>query len=111
MSTEQNVRLYIATEQKVEFFISTKADLLSEKVNTWLNEMQNSDQWFEILDIEPMMSYTSIRNKDKESGAYMIGCMVRYEIGEVQGEEIDESNDNTDNNSNSSDDFGLKFPS
>ena len=56
---------------KVKFFVSTKAELATEKVNEWLEENEDS---IDILSFQPFMSYTNINNK----GAYMIGCMVSY---------------------------------
>ena len=55
---------------QIKTFISTKAELLDEKVNKWLEE--NSDiEWYEI---KPYMSYASIKDK----GAYMIGCTIIF---------------------------------
>lgn len=56
--------------QRVKFFVSTKAELLEEKVNKWLEEHEEVD----VLSIQPFMSYSSIKDK----GAYMIGCMLHY---------------------------------
>lgn len=61
----------IERKPKVKFFISTKADLATDKVNKWLEE--NYDK-INVISIQPFMSYTDI----KEKGAYMIGCMVSY---------------------------------
>lgn len=62
---------------QIKTFISTKAELLDEKVNKWLNENQDIE-WFEIV---PYMSYASIKDK----GAYMIGCTIMYDrcIGDL----------------------------
>lgn len=55
---------------QIKSFISTKAELLDEKVNEWLAENPN------IIPerIVPYMSYTSIKDK----GAYMVGCTVIF---------------------------------
>lgn len=62
--------------RRVKFFVSTKAELLTEKVNTWFDEMD--EQYGVNFSVEtytqPVMSYTTINNK----GAYMIGCCVNY---------------------------------
>ena len=60
---------------KVKFFVTTKADLATDKVNEWLEE--NYDK-IDVISIQPFMSYTDI----KEKGAYMIGCMVSYLLTE-----------------------------
>ena len=54
------------------FLVSTKAELITEKVNEWIEE--NPDA--EILKIVPFMSYTTIKDK----GAMMIGCMIEYNL-------------------------------
>lgn len=55
---------------QIKSFISTKAELLDEKVNQWLAE--NPDiLWHDII---PYMSYASI----KEKGAYMVGCTIIF---------------------------------
>ena len=63
-------------ETNVKFFVSTKADMLTLKVNAWLNEMRSihGDGFDVNPNIMPFMSYTTIKDK----GAYMIGCMVSY---------------------------------
>lgn len=58
---------------KVKFFITTKADLATDKINKWLEE--NYDK-IDVMNIKPFMSYTFIGAMDK--GAYMIGCMIEY---------------------------------
>ena len=62
--------------RRVQFFISTKAELLTLKVNKWLDEMQEKygEDFSVDPDIQPVMSYTTIKDK----GAYMIGCCVNY---------------------------------
>ena len=62
--------------QKVEFLVSTSAELITEKVNKWLEDHPEYD----IVDITPFMSYTAIAVKDKEKGAMMIGCMIKYYV-------------------------------
>ena len=62
--------------QKVEFLVSTSAELITEKVNKWLEGHPEDD----IVDIVPFMSYTAIQVKDKEKGAMMIGCMIKYYV-------------------------------
>lgn len=61
---------------RVQFFVSTKADLLTDKVNKWIDEMkeQYGDNFSISDNVKPVMSYTTINNK----GAYMIGCCVNY---------------------------------
>ena len=54
----------------VQFFISTKATMITDKVNTWLTELEDD---IEIDDILPFMSFAG-----KEG--YMIGCMVKYHL-------------------------------
>ena len=56
---------------QTKFFITTKADLLTDKVNKWIQE--NWDKVYG-LEVKPVMSYTTINNK----GAYMIGCVIEY---------------------------------
>lgn len=62
--------------RRVKFFVSTKADLLTEKVNKWLDDMEEEyGAHFSVDDYaQPIMSYTTINDK----GAYMIGCCVNY---------------------------------
>lgn len=61
---------------RVQFFVSSKADILTSRVNAWLDEMNEKyeDNYFTILNIDSFMSYTSIKDK----GAMMIGCMIEY---------------------------------
>lgn len=59
----------------VKFFVSTKADILTNKVNAWIVEMKKQYGYdISIGEVTPFMSYTTIKDK----GAYMIGCMVDY---------------------------------
>ena len=62
--------------RRVKFFVTTRADLLTMYVNDWLDEMigQYGDNFCVVSDIQPTMSYTTIKDK----GAYMIGCCVNY---------------------------------
>ncbi len=53
---------------KTKFFITTKAEYATEKVNKWLEE--NYDH-IDVADIQPFMSYNG-------TSGYMIGCMVLY---------------------------------
>lgn len=53
---------------KTKFFITTRSEYATEKVNKWLDE--NYDH-IDIADIKPFMSYDGARG-------YMIGCMVLY---------------------------------
>lgn len=55
---------------QIKSFVSTKADLLDEKVNKWLEENPN----IAFHSIIPYMSYTSIKDK----GAYMVGCTIIF---------------------------------
>lgn len=57
---------------QIKSFISTKAELLDEKVNKWLEEFPGI-YWYEIV---PYMSYTSLKDK----GAYMIGITIIYKV-------------------------------
>lgn len=57
---------------QIKSFVSNKGELLDKKVNEWLEENKE----LEIIDIIPIMSYTSIKDK----GAMMIGCMIKYEV-------------------------------
>ena len=52
------------------FLVSTKAELITEKVNEWIEANPDVIIW----NIVPFMSYTTI----KEKGAMMIGCMIEY---------------------------------
>lgn len=58
-------------EPRVKFFVTTKADLATDKVNEWLED--NYDN-ISLINIKPFMSYTTIKDK----GAYMIGCLIEY---------------------------------
>lgn len=60
---------------KTEFLVSTKAELITEKTNNWIDNHPE----VEIIDIIPMMSYTSIKDK----GALMIGCLIKYEVKDL----------------------------
>ena len=60
---------------KTEFLVSTKAELITEKVNKWIEEHPEYD----VIDMIPFMSYTSIKDK----GAMMIGCMIKYYVFET----------------------------
>lgn len=55
-------------KSKVKFFITTKADLATDKVNKWLEANYDG---IDVLRITPFMSYTGERG-------YMIGCMIEY---------------------------------
>lgn len=72
--------------RRVKFFVSTKADLLTEKVNKWLDEME--EEYGANFSVEtypqPIMSYTTINDK----GAYMIGCCVNYVLFVDKEEEV-----------------------
>ena len=103
---EDNIALYVFKD-RVKFFISTKAELLEEKVNNWIEETEKNNQVVVIQAIEPIMSYTTIRSKDRDTGAYMIGCMIHYHLIE---EEID-GDLCVEDNGPDSDNFGLNFPS
>lgn len=72
--------------RRVKFFVTTKADLLTMYVNDWLDEMrgQYGDNFSVDPDIQPVMSYTTIKDK----GAYMIGCCVNYILFVDEEEEI-----------------------
>lgn len=63
--------MLIECRPKVKFFITTKADLATEKVNKWLEEHKNE---IDVVSFQPFMSYTGLNDK----GSYMIGCMVTY---------------------------------
>ena len=53
-------------QEKVEFLISNKAALATEKVNDWLEKNQDK----RIISIIPVMGYSDLK--------LMVGCMVRY---------------------------------
>ena len=55
----------------VKFFISTKADLVTARVNEFLEELRQKEGIWIVVEITPFMSYAG------EKG-YMIGCMIRY---------------------------------
>lgn len=59
-------------KQKVQFIVSTSATLATDKVNEWLEKNYNDN--IDVLDIKPIMSYTSCNNK----GSMMIGCLITY---------------------------------
>lgn len=59
-------------KKKTAFLVSTKAELVTEKVNEWIEENPDAD----IIGIVPFMSYTTIKDK----GAMMIGCMIEYNL-------------------------------
>ena len=68
------------TSLRVKFFVSTKAELITDKVNEWL--ASNEEHIYCIQKIEPFMSYTTVKDK----GAMMIGCMVQYyEMTNLEG--------------------------
>ena len=62
---------------KVKFFITTKADLATEKVNKWLEE--HADE-IDVMGIQPFMSYAAFgsNQSSRDVGGYMIGCMITY---------------------------------
>ena len=68
-------------KEKVEFFISTKTDLITKRVNDWI-EMKEKEVGtsIKISDISPFMSFSGERG-------YMIGCMVRYKETSLREEE------------------------
>ena len=57
-------------KNKTAFLVSTKAELITDKVNEWIEANPDAIIW----NIVPFMSYTTI----KEKGAMMIGCMIEY---------------------------------
>ena len=63
-------------KKRTAFLVSTKAELITDKVNEWMEENPDVDIW----NIIPFMSYTSIKDK----GAMMIGCMIEYDIFEKE---------------------------
>ena len=62
--------------RRTKFFVSTKADLLTEQVNKWYDEMDEKygNKFGINTNAKPIMSYTTINDK----GAYMIGCCINY---------------------------------
>lgn len=58
------------TKNKTAFLVSTKAELITEKVNEWIEAHPDVIIW----NILPFMSYTTIKDK----GSMMIGCMIEY---------------------------------
>ena len=71
---------------QIKTFISTKGELLDERVNKWMAEEESIAY---ILEVRPFLSYTTIKDK----GAYMVGCMVEYvKFVEEENNENDESN-------------------
>ena len=74
---------------KTKFIISTKADLITTKVNTWLLDATKNDDIFDIINVQPFMSYAG----DK---GYMIGCMIVYiSMDDEKEEENEESSEGT----------------
>ena len=73
---------------RVKFFNSTKADILTNRVNAWIDEMKKQYGYNISIDreIKPFMSYTTIKDK----GAVMIGCMVTYVIFTDEEEDTNE---------------------
>lgn len=61
-------------KKKTVFLVSTKAELVTDKVNEWIEANPDADIW----NIVPFMSYTTIKDK----GAMMIGCMIEYDLRE-----------------------------
>lgn len=59
----------------VKFLVSTKAETITDKVNKWLEE--NSE--YKILEIQPIMSFTDIKDK----GSMMIGCLITYSYVQI----------------------------
>lgn len=74
----------IKRRHMTEFIVSTKAELITEKVNNWIKEHTDADIW----NIVPFMSYASIKDK----GALMIGCMIEYSIDEKEESHENDSN-------------------
>lgn len=70
----------IEYKPKVKFFITTKADLATDKVNKWL---EDNDNHIDVIGIQPLLSYAEI----KDTGVYMIGCMITYLEVENEDEE------------------------
>lgn len=68
-----------AYKPQVKFFVTTKADLATKKVNEWLDEHIDD---IDVISITPFMSYTEL----KGNGGYMVGCMVEYENKRDVGE-------------------------
>lgn len=67
--------------KKVEYFITTRADLLTKYVNDFIKALRNTyGDNVSVGEIKPFMSYTSIKDK----GAYMIGAQVEYYIYEKE---------------------------
>lgn len=58
---------------RTKTFVTTKAELLDEYINKWIDESDNIVS-FHLTPIS--ISYTTINNK----GAYMIAQQIRYEI-------------------------------
>ncbi len=68
---------------KTAFFVSNKADILTKKVNEFLDTLPE----FAVFNIEHSISYTS----DASRKIYMISCMVWYKVSEeVEMEDINE---------------------
>lgn len=61
---------------QTKFFISTKADCLTERVNLWIKEHMDVIEPYTLYISDPVMSYTTVKDK----GAYMIGCMIQYGV-------------------------------
>ena len=59
---------------RVKTFVSTRAELLDQKINDWIDD--HPDDIFNFRLTPPSISYTSIKDK----GAYMICCQAKYEI-------------------------------
>lgn len=67
--------------RKVEYFITTRADLLTKYVNDFIKTLRDTyGDDATVGEIKPFMSYTSIKDK----GAYMIGAQVEYYIYEKE---------------------------
>ena len=74
---------------QIKTFISTKGELVDERVNGWIAEESEKGSIVSIYDIKPFLSYTTIKDK----GAYMVGCMIEYlKVVEEENDENDESN-------------------
>lgn len=63
--------------EQVEFIVSSKVDIATEKINAFLKECHENN--IDILSIKPLMSFAPVGDPKKRlDGAIMIGAMISY---------------------------------
>ena len=65
--------------QQVKFIVSTKVELVNDKINEFLKECYENKA--DVISIQPIMSYTSVgKTNDRMQGAMMIGAMITFMV-------------------------------